>query len=88
MAVYIVCYDLKKTGQNYTCITEKLEKLPNCHAQGSVWFVEYAGTSVQLRDHLVPCLDDNDVLFVDEVSGRWAGVHMPYCGKWLNDRGL
>jgi hypothetical protein len=88
MAIYIVAYDLKQVGQNYTCITEKLGKLPNCHAQGSVWFVDYAGTAIQLREHLRSCLDNNDVIFVDAVSGQWAGYNMPGCGKWLNDRGL
>lgn len=88
MAVFIVAYDLKQTGQNYQCITHKLNQMPNCHAQGSVWFVDYNGTAVNLRDHLQSCLDQNDVLFVDYVSKGWAGVHMPTCGKWLNDRGL
>jgi hypothetical protein len=88
VAIFIVCYDLKKIGQNYDCITEKLEKLPYCHAQGSVWFVDYSGDTSQLRTHLQPCLDENDILFVDLVSNKWAGVLMPTCGKWLNDRGL
>jgi hypothetical protein len=88
MAVFIVTYDLNQVGQNYDCITDKISKFPHCHAQGSVWFVEYSGTAAQLRDHLVPCLDQNDRLFVDAVSSGWAGYNMPTCGKWLNDRGL
>ena len=87
MACFVVAYDLKVIGQNYTCITEKLRELPHCHAQGSVWFVEYSGVESGLRDYLRPCLDNNDTLFVSEVSRTWAGQTMPVCGKWLNDRG-
>ncbi len=87
MGIHIVAYDLNVVGQNYECITGKLKALPNCHAQGSVWFVQYEGTEAQLRDQLLPCLDSNDRLFVNEVSKSWAGKNMPTCGKWLNDRG-
>lgn len=88
MAIFIVAYDLDTPGQNYDCIIKKIEALPCCHAQRSVWFVQYEGTTSALRDHLMSCLDKNDKLFVDYVSGSWAGYHMPVCGKWLNDRGL
>jgi len=88
MAVFVVAYDLNAIGQNYTCITAKLGGLPHCHAQGSVWFVEYAGTAGELRAYLAPCLDSNDKLFVDLVSNTWAGWGMPTCGQWLNQRGL
>lgn len=87
MACFVVAYDLNKVGQNYECLTEKLKALPYCHAQGSVWFVEYSGNEVSLRNHLQPCLDENDRLFVSAISKTWAGVHMPTCAKWLNDRG-
>lgn len=87
MACFVIAYDLNKVGQNYQCITERIKKFANCHAQGSVWFVQYDGQEEQLRDHLKSCLDENDRLFVSEVSKSWAGYHMPTCGKWLNERG-
>jgi hypothetical protein len=87
MPCYLVAYDLKRVGQNYTCITGKLEKLANCHAQGSVWFVDHPGPESALRSQLVSCLDQNDRLFVSEVSRAWASQNMSVCGKWLNERG-
>lgn len=87
MAVHLVAYDLKKIGQNYTDLTAALKALPNYHGQGSVWYVQYAGTEAALRNSLQAHLDDNDVLMVSEVSKTWAGVHMPEAGKWLNARG-
>ena len=86
MACFIVAYDLNKQGQNYSCLTGKLGAMPSCHAQGSVWLVEYAGTETQLRDILMSCLDGNDRLLISEASKSWAGQNMPTCGKWLNDR--
>lgn len=87
MPCFVVAYDLNTVGQNYTCLTDKVKKLPHCHAQQSVWFVEYAGTEDQLRAHLSACLDTNDRLFVSQISKTWSGMNMPTCGKWLNDRG-
>ncbi|WP_147273285.1 hypothetical protein [Paracoccus lutimaris] len=88
MPIYLVAYDLNNPGQNYERITQTLKGFAHCHAQGSVWFVEAKGPTTALRDALAAVLDANDKLFVDEVSGAWAGKSMPVCGKWLNDRGL
>lgn len=87
MACYVMAYDLNKVGQNYECITSRIKQLAYCHAQGSVWFVDYSGTEQELCNHLKSCLDSNDRLFVSEVSRAWTGQNMPTCGKWLNDRG-
>jgi len=88
MPVYIVAYDLKAPGQKHDKLAKQLEGFSHCHAQGSVWFVEAKGPTTALRDALQVHLDANDTLFVDEVSGAWAGKAMPVCGRWLNERGL
>ena len=88
MPAFIVAYDLDQPGQNYTCIIERLNTLPHCHAQESVWFVLFEGTAPDLRAYLAACLDSNDKLFVDQVSNGWAGWGMPVCGNWLNNLGL
>ena len=90
MPVFVVCYDLggPETPASYSRIKSLIEKYPNCHAQQSVWFVEHPGPAATLRDQLKQALDSNDRIFVDPVSGAWAGFGMPVCGKWLNDRGL
>lgn len=87
MGVFIVAYDLKTPGKNYTDLIKAIESVPCCHAQGSVWFVEHAGPPSAIRDVLKAHIDLNDVLFVDEVSTTWAGYGMPVCGQWLNARG-
>lgn len=85
MSVYIVTYDLIKQGQNYACITQKLKSYPtHWHAQGSVWIIETNQTAVQVRDHLSPCLDSNDKLFVAKLTGEaaWTG-YAQNISDWL-----
>jgi len=84
MTVFVVTYDLNQRGQNYECITSRIEALTHFHAQKSVWFVEYEGDSMALASYLIDCLDDNDRLFVTPIDG-WAGVNMPKGEKWLNE---
>lgn len=88
MPVYLIAYDLNRPGQKHDNLVEQLKDFSHCHAQGSVWFVEAKGPATALRDALAPFFDANDALFVDEISGSWAGHGMRVCGKWLNDRGI
>lgn len=87
MPVFIVAYDLNRPGQAHDRIASHLQTYQHCHAQGSVWFVQGPGTTSDLRAALLPFLDTNDKLFVDEVSHSWVGWQMPVCGKWLNNHG-
>jgi hypothetical protein len=88
MAIFIICYDLKTPGKDYSSLTKLLESVTHCHAQGSVWFIEHAISASSIRDVLQKHVDANDVLFVGQVTNGWSGLHMPVCGKWLNDRDL
>jgi hypothetical protein len=88
MTTFIVTYDLHKQGQNYTCITKKLESYPtHWHMQGSVWIIEASQTAVQIRDGLLSCLDQNDKLMVAHLSGEaaWHG-YSDKIGQWLKGR--
>lgn len=83
MANFMIAYDLKKSGQNYTCITEKLKAMNALHSQGSVWLHKADTTCAAIRDHLKSCLDDNDELMVVQIS-TWASYQMPHDAKFLN----
>ncbi|CAE6836386.1 hypothetical protein [Xanthomonas arboricola] len=83
MSGFIVSYDLYAQGQNYPCITEKLKAMGAWHMQQSVWIVSTNQSSAQLRDHLKPCLDANDKLFVGKLSeAAWQG-YSNEVGVWL-----
>jgi hypothetical protein len=87
MSVFVIAYDLKNPGKDYTSLISAIQTVPWCHAQGSVWFVEHPGPASTVRDILIGHMDANDVLFVDRVSDTWAGRNMSVCGNWLNARG-
>ena len=84
MSALIVAYDLKKQGQNYTCITTKLKAYAShWHMQGSVWVIQTSETPAQVRDKLKPCLDANDNLFVAKLGeSAWEGFDAA-ASKWL-----
>lgn len=74
MAIYCVVYDLKKQGQNYNGLIEKLKSFGSnsLHLQGSVWLVSTSGSAVALRDYLTPAIDSNDSLAVFGLTKEYA----------------
>ncbi len=73
MPVYSVTYDLKKQGQNYSGLIEKLESLNSFKYQQSAWLVQSTLNGRGLSDMLKPLIDTNDWLLVIEVKDNKAG---------------
>jgi len=71
----LVGYDLNKSGQNYTELIEVLESdyESSWHELDSTWIIKTSKTCVQVRDDLLPLIDDNDELLVVELTGAVAG---------------
>lgn len=87
MALFMVAYDLRQQGQNYTCVIEKLKEYPtHWHLQGSVWLIHTDKTATQIRDGLVPCLDNNDKLIVIKLArdAAWHG-HGAHVKPWMDE---
>ena len=85
MAAFIVTYDLHRAGQNYQCLTDKLESYPtHWHVQQSVWIIATNQSAADIRDSLNGCLDNNDKLIVARLSGEaaWVG-YSPKVSDWL-----
>ncbi|HOV03835.1 MAG TPA: hypothetical protein PLG99_05460 [Kaistiaceae bacterium] len=85
MPAFIVTYDLRQHGQNYDCITKRLESYPtHWHMQQSVWIINTEKSAKEIRDHLTACLDANDKLFVGRLSGQaaWKGYE-DSASQWL-----
>lgn len=86
-AGYGVFYDLKKIGQNYNCLIEKLEAYPvHWHFQGSCWIIITDETATQIRERLRACLDQNDELMVLQLTGisAWLGYGGAAAEPWMN----
>ncbi|MBQ0707836.1 CRISPR-associated endonuclease Cas2 [Ochrobactrum sp. BD22] len=86
MSAYVVAYDLKEQGQNYDCIIEKIKSYgTHWHMQKSVWIVVTSDTSEKIYNKLQPCLDDNDRLFVGELTSdcTWSNGYGDKVTAWL-----
>lgn len=86
MATYLISYDLRKKGQNYTALHNAIKQLGSWwHYLESAWIVKSHGTAVNIRDALAKHIDTNDSLLVTHLSGEaaWAGFPSD-CAEWLH----
>jgi hypothetical protein len=78
VAVHWVNYDLNKTGQNYDSLITYLKSHQSwCKPLKSSFFVKTTLTVAQLRDGILPLIDNNDdvvVVNVDGKPGAWYGL--------------
>jgi len=88
MAVQLISYDLLKPGQEYTDLFDAIKSVGTkwWHCLESVWLVETALASSQLRDTLRSYVDSNDKILVVALEGNWATLGLtPKCNKWLQE---
>lgn len=73
---YLISYDLKKPGQNYSELYDEIKALGDWrHPMESTWVV-FAGdtNTVEIRERLKQKMDQNDSVFVvDITSADYAG---------------
>ena len=71
--LFLITYDLKKPGQNYT---ELYDSIKGCgqwqHPMESTWVVKVSNltSSNDIYNLLRPKIDDNDFLFVVEITDQ------------------
>ena len=73
---YLICYDLKKPGQNYSELYDEIKSLGDWrHPMESTWVVHTEGLStVVIRERLKKKMDLNDSVFVvDITTSDYAG---------------
>ncbi|GGF15851.1 hypothetical protein GCM10011321_04650 [Youhaiella tibetensis] len=77
MAVYIVSYDLRAPGRDYSTLYARLGQWKAVRGLESVWFINWDTTPVKIRDDLRQYVDANDLLFVAELKGpsAWSGLY-------------
>lgn len=90
MAVYLIGYDLNKTGKNYDGLIEKIKSISPgnwWHHLDSTWLINHPGNCVVIRDALKPFLDaDDELLVVLLTRGEWATYGIKESGvTWLRN---
>ncbi len=86
MTCYIISYDLLKPGRNYDALYEAIRSYSRwARVNESVWAVVTNSNAVQIRDHLLQYLDQNDRVFVIK-SGVEAAWRNSICkNEWLKE---
>lgn len=83
---YMIGYDLNKAGKNYDGLIAKIKEIANgyWHHLDSTWLIGSALSVVEIRDALMPFLDNDDELLVCVVStpAAWVGFNES-ASNWL-----
>ncbi len=86
--VYIVSYDLNKTGQNYAGLYEELKKSPTWwHYLDSTWLVFTTESAEALWTRISPYLDQNDralIIKVQPGTSNRSGWLEQKAWDWIN----
>ena len=74
--VYLVTYDLNKTGQDYDSVYKAIKDASTgvwWHFLESTWIIKTHLTIQQVTDKVKSKMDDNDSLLVIEVKNNYSG---------------
>lgn len=85
--VYLVTYDLKQPGQNYTGVHDAIKSCGTWwHHLESTWLVDGYLTADQISTKVRTHIDKNDTLLVIGVTGDYAGWLPKDAWEWINSR--
>jgi hypothetical protein len=76
VTVFVVNYDLRKPGQNYQPLWDRLAAWKAVRGLESMWFITATTTADELRDDLRGYVDSSDGIFVAELVGRCAWFNL------------
>lgn len=86
MSSKIIEYDLRQPGRDYDALYNAIKSYSAwAHVTESTWFIKTNETCVQVRDKLLALMDDNDRLFVGELSGTAAWCNTICDDQFLRD---
>ena len=88
MPTYMVSYDLKTQGKDYSALVKALQEgyRNYWHCLGSTWLIVADQNHTQVRDYLVQHIDTNDRLIVADLGGNaaWHGFSEE-CSNWITN---
>lgn len=77
--IVLITYDLKQPDRDYTSLYDSIKQCGSrwWHYLGSVWIVRTDLTPAQCYERLRPNIDDNDYLFVVDISRQQRQGWLP-----------
>lgn len=74
--VYIISYDLNKSGQDYQKLYKAIKECSTgiwIHCLDSTWLIKSYKSTSEIQRILKNAIDDNDSLLVMEVKNNYSG---------------
>lgn len=86
--IYIITYDLRKVGQNYDSLYEKIKSLGQViHPLQNLWILDTGYNITVVRDQLKTTVDSNDLIFVAQLhKGDYSAWMSQEAHTWLEAR--
>lgn len=84
MKDFIIDYDLNQEGQNYPKLISAIKEFNYHELCKSSWVIKSDLTCKEIREKLKQYIDDNDKLFVAEISD-WSSTGLKNTANWLNN---
>lgn len=84
MKNFIIDYDLNKDGQDYSKLISAIKDFNYHELCKSSWVIKSDLSAKEIRDILLKHIDNNDNLFVAEIS-HWASYGIK-AADWLNNK--
>lgn len=86
MSVYLVTYDLNKSGQNYSGLYEEIKKYSWAKLSESSYAIETNKSVETICTELRGCMDSNDTVYVISLTEPWTGYGPKDVNEWLQSR--
>lgn len=89
MPVYLITYDLKTPGQDYTALYKAIKSIGDYrHDLESVWFVDTTLSAENIQRAIKPVMDPNDTMFITKVTSGYFGHADKDLWSWLKSKGI
>lgn len=70
MRNYIITYDLNKEWQDYPSLINAIKQYKYINWMKSVWFIKTDSTATEINTNLTKYIDNNDRLFISEITSN------------------
>lgn len=86
MNLYLITYDLNKSGKNYDDLINAIKQYNYCKALYSAWFVKTNSTKNEIYNHLKPYIDNDDrIMIIKTNNNDIQGFLNKDVVSWLNN---
>ena len=87
MKWYLITYDLNTPGQDYNRLYTQISSISNgcCPILKSAWLIGHDGPAEDIYKQLNSVLDENDHIFITEVTYDCYGSLEKKRAEWVNE---